>query len=136
MERSEGAPRTARGTEALCAAINGYFAALDKTRIVVEQKNGTPLCVQTPYTPAGLAAALGMSREALFTEAAKPGARGRLLLGALARVEAYLVERALLGELTASVSQLLLKDFGYGAEREKDSGGVYVTLEDPEGFGR
>ncbi len=160
---------------ALRAAAEEYFAACDATRERVVLKNGEVTYHQVPYTMAGLCAHLGLPRVVL--EAARGGegsprreesdetkkaprksagcSKGEeeaqaALCWAAARVEQYMVERALLGELNAGVAAMLLNDWGYGCGRNgrdnrgrgdsgEDSAGrgaLTVVLEDPEGLSR
>lgn len=125
-----------------------YFAACDATRERVTLKNGELIYHQVPYTMAGLCAALDIPREALERArrpwgAGKRRSRGKVqaaLAWAAARVEQHLVERALLGEINASLAALLLKDWGYGAMEpqkvEKGEASLTVVLEDPEDLSR
>lgn len=159
---------------ALRAAAEEYFTACDATRERVVLKNGEVTYHQVPYTMAGLCAHIGLPRAVL--EAARRGTEDALqqvpsresrkaprrsnasaqpgedvqsaLSWAAARVEQYMVERALLGELNAGVAAMLLNDWGYGCGRNTresrgDSGGdsagrgtLTVVLEDPEGLSR
>ncbi len=123
-----------------------YFAQCDATRERLTLKNGEISYHQVPYTMAGLCAALELPRERLEAARRPQGEKKRrsqaeaALSWAAARVEQHLVERALLGELSANVAALLLKDWGYGAtepaKTEKGEGALTVVLEDPEEFSR
>lgn len=123
-----------------------YFAQCDATRERLTLKNGEISYHQVPYTMAGLCASLELPRERLEAARRPQGGNRRrsqaeaALSWAAARVEQHLVERALLGELSAGVAALLLKDWGYGAtepaKTEKGEGALTVVLEDPEEFSR
>lgn len=118
-----------------------YFAACDATKEVSQKKDGSLSVRQVPYTMAGLAAALMMDRSEL-ERALAPRSRilskegRRVLRVAAARVEQYTVERTLMGELNAAAAGVFLRDWGYGAAAEREEGGMLITLEDKEGFGR
>ena len=94
-------------------AVGAYFAQCDGTRERVPQKGGGFSERQIPYTLYGLSAAVALSpREVLAAARGQDGPEGALLLGALVRVAGYLQERALLGELSATVAQAALKELG------------------------
>ena len=129
-----------------------YFEECDATRERVVLKNGDVRYRQTPYTLAGLCAALGVPRarlEELRQNADIPPEDTEFcaLRDAVLRVEQHLVERALLGELDADMAALLLEGWGYvaskkgravradSAEPEADPT-MTVVLEDPEGLAR
>ena len=121
------------------AQIDAYFAACDATEERVTLKNGSVNCRQTPYTLAGLSEHLSVPQSEI-REKAERGADdvARLYAGAIRRIERYIVERALLGELQYSVAAMLLGELGSG-EKEKlkpdgDDGRIVIVLEDPEGW--
>ena len=102
-------------------AMGAYFARCDGTRERVPQKGGGFSERQTPYTLYGLSAAVSLSpQEVLAAAHGLGGAQGAILLRGLVRVAGYLQERALLGELNATVAQAALKELGLtdGAEEE------------------
>lgn len=121
------------------SAIRAYFADCDRPRAEEGGKPQKSVCRKTPYTLAGLAAAVGVDRERIKAIAQKPG-NGKLsalFRDALRRIERYTVEGALLGELQLSVAQMLLADMGYGvkpSESEK-SEALVITMDDPERWG-
>lgn len=141
--------RQCDNVEVLRQKAEAYFEACDATRERITLKNGEISYHQVPYTMAGLCAVLGIPRDAL-EGARRPKDTGKrrrrrsrmelALSWAAARVEQHVVERALLGEINASLAVLLLKDWGYGtqepAKTEKEEGALTVVLEDPEEFSR
>ena len=100
-------------TRELERRIEAYFAACDATRERVEQKNGGVQYRQVPYTLQGLAAETGLAKAELLAACGGASARARLLSGALRRIERHLVERALLGEIQATLAQILLRELGW-----------------------
>lgn len=135
---------------AIRAAAEAYFQDCDNTRERVVLKNGELTYHQVPYTMAGLCARLGISRETLERARGHATAptrkRGRqckeevalreVYCWAATRVEQHVVERALLGELNASVAGMLLKDWGYGGEEHRRDDTLSILLEDSEGLSR
>lgn len=119
---------------ALGERIEAYFAACDATRERMEQRNGAAAYRQVPYTLAGLAAATGLGKAELLRLAADGGRRGALVRAALLRVERHLSERALMGELQATMAQALLRELAPEAAGEGDERRVVVVLDDREGW--
>ena len=74
-------------------AVGAYFARCDGTRERVPQKGGG-------------------FQEVLAAAHGQGGAAGAILLKGLIRVAAYIQEKALLGELSATVAQAALKELG------------------------
>ena len=106
MSRKMGARRMEQ-------AVRAYFARCDGTRERVPQKGGGFSERQIPYTLYGLCAAVALSPEEVLSAAHGQGDRvDAILLRALVQVAAYIQERALLGELNATVSQAALKELG------------------------
>ena len=94
-------------------AMGAYFARCDGTRERVPQKGGGFSERQIPYTLYGLSAAVSLSpREVLSAARGQGKAEGAVLLGGLLRVATFIQERALLGELSATVAQSALKELG------------------------
>ena len=94
-------------------AVGAYFARCDGTRERVPQKGGGFSERQIPYTLYGLSAAVSLSpREDLSAAHGQGRAEGAVLLGGLLRVATFIQERALLGELSATVAQAALKELG------------------------
>ncbi len=94
-------------------ALGAYFARCDGTRERVPQKGGGFSERQIPYTLYGLSAAVSLSpREVLCAARGQGKAEGAVLLGGLLRVATFIQERALLGELSATVAQSALKELG------------------------
>ena len=100
----------------------------------MEQRNGAAAYRQVPYTLAGLAAATGLGKAELLRLAADGGRRGALVRAALLRVERHLSERALMGELQATMAQALLRELAPEAAGEGDERRVVVVLDDREGW--
>lgn len=126
------------------AAVEGYFNACDATRERIVLKSGAITYYQTPYTVAGLAAHLQMDRQELerYCAGGYPGRNKKrvqqLLRTAIARVERYTVERALLGELHNGVAGMLLKGWGYGESdaSANNANEVVVVMDDAENWSR
>ncbi len=121
----------------LCERIRDYFSACDETAEEVTGRNGRSLSRRCPYTLAGLAEHVGMSKQALLERAAGRGKTAEAIAGALRRIERYTVERALLGELSSSVTAMLLGDLGVTAAAKadgEDARSIVVRLEDREGW--
>lgn len=94
-------------------ALGAYFARCDGTRERVPQKGGGFSERQIPYTLYGLSAAVSLSPQEVLSAARGQGrAESAILLGGLLRVATYIQERALLGELSATVAQAALKELG------------------------
>ena len=94
-------------------AVGAYFARCDGTRERVPQKGGGFSERQIPYPLYGLSAAVSLSpREVLSAARGQGKAEGTVLLGGLLRVATFIQERALLGELSATVAQSALKELG------------------------
>lgn len=103
-------------------ALGAYFARCDGTRERVPQKGGGFFERQIPYTLYGLCAAVSLSpREVLSAARGQGGGEGPILLRGLVRVAAHLQERALLGELNATMAQAALKELGLTDGPEEDA---------------
>ena len=101
------------GAKRMEQAMGAYFAQCDGTRERVPQKGGGFSERQIPYTLYGLSAAVALSpREVLSAARGRGRVEGAILLGGLLRIAAYIQERALLGELNATVAQAALKELG------------------------
>lgn len=101
------------GAKRMEQAMGAYFARCDGTRERVPQKGGGFSERQIPYTLYGLSAAVSLSPQEVLSAAHGQGdAEGTILLGGLLRVATYIQERALLGELSATVAQAALKELG------------------------
>ena len=110
---------SAKGME---QAVGAYFARCDGTRERVPQKGGGFSERQIPYTLYGLSAAVSLSpREVLAAAHGQGGAAGTVLLEGLIRVAAYIQEKALLGELSATVAQAAIKELGLTEDRAEDA---------------
>ena len=94
-------------------AVRAYFAQCDGTRERVPQKGGGFAERQIPYTLYGLSAAVSLSPQEVLSAAHGQGrGEGSILMRGLVRVAGYLQERALLGELNATMAQAALKELG------------------------
>ena len=117
------------GAKRMEQAMGAYFARCDGTRERVPQKGGGFAERQIPYTLYGLSAAVSLSpQEVLSAAHGQGGAEGAILLGGLIRVAAYIQEKALLGELSATVAQAALKELGL-TEAEPGSEPLQVILD-------
>lgn len=151
-EHQRGSNAISADPESITDRAARYFEECDATRERVVLKNGDVRYRQTPYTLAGLSAALSVPRarlEELRLSADIPpdDIETAALQTAVQRVEQYLVERALLGELDTGMASLLLEGWGYvatkksrttrteSADPEPDPA-LTVVLEDPEGLAR
>ena len=114
------------------AAVRAYFAQCDGTRERVPQKGGGFSERQIPYTLYGLSAAVSLSpREVLAAAHGQGSAAGSVLMEGLIRVAAYIQEKALLGELSATVAQAALKELGLTEDRAEDAmAPLQVILDD------
>ena len=103
-------------------AVGAYFARCDGTRERVPQKGGGFSERQIPYTLYGLSAAVSLSpREVLSAARGRGRAEGAILLGGLLRIAAYIQERALLGELNATVAQAALKELNLAEDPSEET---------------
>ena len=113
--------------------MGAYFAQCDGTRERVPQKGGGSFERQVPYTLYGLSAAVALSpREVLAAARGQGGGVGDVLLRGLVRVAAHLQERALLGELNATVAQAALKELGLAEGPAEDAMEPLTVILDPE----
>ena len=110
------------GAKRMEQAMGAYFARCDGTRERVPQKGGGFSERQIPYTLYGLSAAVSLSpREVLCAARGRGRAEGAILLGGLLRIAAYIQERALLGELNATVAQAALKELGLAEDPSEET---------------
>ena len=122
----------------LKSRIDAYFTACDKTAERTTLKNGGVSVRQVPYTLAGLSEHLGIPQAEIREKARDGGGvAGGEFAAAIRRIERYIVERALLGELQYSVAAMLLGELGTGEKLppDVDAGRVVIVLEDKEGWG-
>jgi len=126
---------------AFASAVKDYFEQCDSTREKIVLKNGGITYHQIPYTLAGLASHLNIDTATLvrYCNGSYPGRNRKriqtLLRTAATRVERYVVERALLGELNNAVAAMLLKSWGYGETSEAETvhgDTLEVKMDDPE----
>ena len=113
-------------------AVRAYFAQCDGTRERVPQKGGGFSERQIPYTLYGLSAAVALSPREVLAAARDPdGAAGAVLRRGLLQVACYIQERALLGELSATVAQAALKELGLTEDRSEEGAESLQVILDP-----
>ena len=121
------------GARRMEQAVGAYFAQCDGTRERVPQKGGGFAERQIPYTLYGLSAAVSLSpREVLQAAHGQGSAEGDILLRGLIRVAAYIQEKALLGELSATVAQAALKELGLTEAPAEDAPETLQVVMDGE----
>ena len=121
------------GAKRMEQAVGAYFARCDGTRERVPQKGGGFSERQTPYTLYGLSAAVSLSpQEVLAAAHGQGGPAGNVLLGGLVRIAAYIQEKALLGELSATVAQAAIKELGLTEEPAEAALEPLQVVLDPE----
>ena len=113
-------------------AMGAYFARCDGTRERVPQKGGGFSERQVPYTLYGLSAAVSLSPREVLSAAHGQGARGVVLLRGLVRIAAFIQERALLGELSATMAQTALKELGLTEDPSAEGMEPLRVILDPE----
>ena len=88
--------------------VNGYFDMCDEINAANDKK------IVKPYTVAGFLCYTGLTAES-FEELIKKSDYDKLLTGAKMKIEAYIEEKYLTGELSGNASQGSLKyHFGWG----------------------
>ncbi len=113
--------------------MGAYFAQCDGTRERVPQKGGGFSERRIPYTLYGLSAAVSLSPQEVLQAAHGQGnAEGTVLLRGLIRVAAYIQEKALLGELSATVAQTALKELGLTENTGEEAMEPLQVILDPE----
>lgn len=115
--------------ERLTEAVERYFTECDATRERIELRNGGFSERQIPYTLYGLARATGLTPDALkaLYHGSEQGKKARLIRNAVARIAAYTLERALLGELVYQVALKTLESLdGEGLHTED---GIRITMD-------
>ena len=121
------------GAKRMEQAMGAYFAQCDGTRERVSQKGGGFSERQIPYTLYGLSAAVSLSpREVLAAAHGQGSAAGSVLMEGLIRVAAYIQEKALLGELSATVAQAAIKELGLTEEPAEAAMEPLQVVLDPE----
>ena len=116
-------------TKQLEGCIRAYFAACDQTRERTPLKNGGFEERQIPYTLYGLAVATGYAPKRIVELANDgKGAAARLFREAVSRVEAYTLERALLGELSHQMALATLSTLD-GTSDAPAAGGIEITMD-------
>ena len=112
------------GAKRMEQAVGAYFAP---------QKGGGFAERQIPYTLYGLSAAVSLSpQEVLAAAHGQGGPAGNVLLGGLVRIAAYIQEKALLGELSATVAQAAIKELGLTEEPAEAAMEPLQVVLDPE----
>ena len=128
---------TTSKTEHLKRRVDAYFAACDASAERYEQKNVAIGYRQIPYTLAGLAAAVARSEQSILDAAEGQGRteEQRILSDAVRRIAGYLSERALMGELQATVALSLLSELrGRTPDGDAEDGKLVVVMDDREGW--
>ena len=128
---------TTSKTEHLKRRVDAYFAACDASAELYLQKNGAIGYRQIPYTLAGLAAAAARSEQSILDAAEGQGRteEQRILSDAVRRIAGYLSERALMGELQATVALSLLSELrGRTPDGDAEDGKLVVVMDDREGW--
>ena len=107
-------------------SISEYFEVCDKanrcenfneTAGKVSKSDSKP---HKPYTMSGLLCHIGLTYKE-FELLSENNKYRRLLYGAKSRIEAYIEEKSLTGELSSNASQASLKYyFGWGEKQEKE----------------
>lgn len=121
------------GAKRMEQAVGAYFAQCDGTRERVPQKGGGFSERQIPYTLYGLSAAVSLPpQEVLAAAHGQDGPAGNVLLGGLVRIAAYIQEKALLGELSATVAQAAIKELGLTEEPAEAAMEPLRVVLDPE----
>ena len=121
------------GAKRMEQAVGAYFARCDGTRERVPQKGGGFSERQIPYTLYGLSAAVSLSpQEVLAAAHGQGGPAGNVLLGGLVRIAAYIQEKALLGELSATVAQAAIKELGLTEDLSAEGTEPLQVVLDPE----
>lgn len=110
--------------------IEAYFAACDATRERHPLKNGGFMERQIPYTLYGLAAATGYAPKRILMMAGRGGAGGRVLQKALCRIGAYLMERALLGEMPHQMALAAIATLDGEKPAEAAEKALRITMDD------
>lgn len=122
-----------RSAQKLKQAMEAYFARCDDTRERSPQKGGGFLERQIPYTIYGLSQAVDMGPRELLLAARGQGVgakQGQVLLQGVIRIAAYVQERALLGELNATMAQGVLKELNLLEAPEEGQESLRVVLDE------
>ena len=112
------------------SSIRAYFAACDQTRERTPLKNGGFEERQIPYTLYGLAVATGYAPKRIVELAnSGEGAAAKLFREAVSRIEAYTLERALLGELSHQMALAALEELG-GSTPAATAEHIEITMDE------
>jgi hypothetical protein len=110
-------PRTKSRLSNLQSDINDYFLQCDT--INQGQKN-----IIKPYTLSGLLCHLNITRNQ-FEDMCKMRKYAKTLIGAKAKIEAFIEENSLTGSLSANASSNSLKyNFGWGEKQDANDAGM------------
>lgn len=114
--------------------IEEYFAECDATRVRIEQKNGSFIDWQRPYTLYGLCAALQMSEQEVLSLKDGHGSKSkcRLIRTALSTIAAYTLEHALLGDLSSPIAIAAIKELALIPEQTEHHDGMLVISMDSQ----
>lgn len=126
-------------TTVIKARIQDYFSVCDETAEEPAGQKGRPPTRRLPYTLAGLAEHVGMSKGELTALAPGRGRAAEAVAAALRRIERDTVERALMGEISSSMCAMLLEGLGLSAAGKTEgpeAGKIVIVMEDREGWSR
>lgn len=102
--------------------IEEYFGICDGVNLSNEKK------IIKPYTMSGLLCHLGITKQE-FDELLRKKQYAKVLRRASGRIEAYIEEKSLTGELSINASQGSLKYyFGWGAKEEVQTSGEGAVI--------
>ena len=128
--------RTKKGRELLARNIESYFSLCDRANSAEQDKKAQK--PMKPYTLSGLLYHLDLSAGELET-LCETRQLSRLISGAKRRIEAYIEENALNGNLSSAAAFNSLKEhFGWntkGSEAEENEGFSVELSGDAERFG-
>lgn len=118
----------------LRSMIDEYFRSIDELEPVTVQVGKNLYTRRTPYTVEGLCAYLCVQKGDVKKMLEDPGANAQcrqLMIRTITRIEALLTEKALTGELDATVSKIVLSGslLQNGTDAEIDSkSGFAITI--------
>lgn len=111
--------RTKKGKELLAHRIEEYFLMCDRINNSPEKNEKDKGKPKKPYTLTGLLFHLDMSAKEL-DELSKNRGLGKIIAGAKRRIEAYIEENCLTGNLSATAAFNSLKEhFGWSTKNEE-----------------
>ncbi len=111
--------RTKKGKELLAHRIEDYFLMCDRINSSCEKNEKDKNKLKKPYTLTGLLFHLDMSANE-FDELSKNRGLSKTILGAKRRIEAYIEENSLTGNLSTTAAFNSLKEhFGWSNKNEE-----------------